>query len=474
MFFSDVKQRVQSLKKQLNSSSDVGSRLVEKGSACVGMVYIKSMIDNALFVDGICKPIADSEQISLQLLATEIIKTADVAEIEMEQAADKILLGNVVLIISGEEKLLAVDILKYPARIPSEPPTSFVIQGPREGFTEDIRTNITLIRRRFYNKNLVLKDVFVGRYSNTRITIAFLKGIASKEVVNEIIEKLKSIDTDGIIDSHYIIKHLEKHPSSLFKQVGSMEKPDIVAAKMLEGRVAMIIDGSPIVLTLPFLFFEEVQASNDYYNSYIYSSFIRVVRLLGILIAVVIPGIYIALRVFHQNIIPIKFLITITNTTKGLPFTPFLEMLFISLLFQILYEVSLRLPSYLGLATSIVGALILGDTGVKAGLISPPGVIIVALAKIALYTVPEQAYQLTILQYLFLFIGGSVGLIGIIGFLVYLVIYLASLDSYGAPYLAPYAPRVFPDLEDGVFMKPTNSMKMRPQSFKNANKTRQK
>lgn len=473
MLFSEVQKKVEQLKTQLNSSSDVGTRIIKKDTASVGIVYLKSMVDNALFVDGICKPIVACKQVSLQNLTT-IISTAEVTEIDVSQASEKVLQGNVVIVLSGEEKMLAVDILKYPARMPAEPPTSSVIQGPREGFTEDIRTNITLIRRRFYNKNLVLKDLNVGKYSNTRITVAYLKGVANKDVVKEVVDKLNKIDVDGIIDSYYIIKYLEKHPRSLFKQVGSMEKPDIIAAKMLEGRVAIIVDGSPIVLTVPFLFFEEIQASNDYYNSYIYSSFIRIVRLLGIMIAVVIPGIYIALRIYHQNVIPIKFLITITNTTKGLPFTPFLEMLFISLLFQILYEVSLRLPSYLGLATSIVGALILGDTGVKAGLISPPGVIIVALAKIALYTIPEQAYQLTILQYLFLFVGGSMGMIGIVGLLVYLVIYLASLDSYGAPYLAPYAPRVYNDLEDGVFMEPTNSMKFRPQSFKNNNRKRQK
>ncbi len=473
MFLSDVKSKIDFFKKQLNSPSDVGTRIIQKDNSCVGLVYLKSMVDNALFVDGICKPIIHCKNLSFNNLIS-CISVSEVTQIENNQALNKILQGNVVLIISGEEKLLAVDILKYPARVPSEPPTSSVIQGPREGFTEDIKTNITLIRRRFYNKNLVLKDLFVGRYSNTRITLAYLNGVADDKVVKDITDRLNKIDVDGIIDSYYIIKYLEKHPKSLFKQVGSMEKPDIIAGKILEGRVAIIVDGSPIVLTLPFLFFEEVQSSNDYYNSYIYSSFIRIVRLLGIMISVVIPGIYIALRIYHQNVIPIKFLITITNTTKGLPFTPFLEMLFISLLFQILYEVSVRLPSYLGLATSIVGALILGDTGVKAGLISPPGVIIVALAKIALYTVPEQAYQLTILQWLFLFVGGSMGLLGIVGFLVYLVVYLASLDSYGAPYLAPYAPRVYNDLEDGVFMEPTNNMKYRPQSFKNKNKKRQK
>lgn len=473
MLFYDVESRLEKIKRQLNFSSDVGTRIIQKSTAKVGIVYLKSMVDSALFADGICRPIIESQHVDIENLSSKI-SAAQITQASFDQACEKVLAGNVVILISEQENILAVDILKYPARVPSEPPTSSVIQGPREGFTEDIRTNITLIRRRFYNKNLVLKDLFVGKYSHTRITLAYLKGVANKQVVDEITKKLESIKVDGIIDSHYIIKHLEKHPRSLFKQVGSMEKPDIIAAKILEGRVAIIVDGSPIVLTLPFLFFEEVQASNDYYNSYIYASFIRCVRLFAIIIAVVVPGIYIALRVFHQNIIPIKFLITITNTTKGLPFTPFLEMLFISLLFQILYEVSLRLPSYLGLATSIVGALILGDTGVKAGLISPPGVIIVALAKIALYTVPEQAYQLTILQYLFLFIGGSLGILGIVGLLVYLVVYLASIDGYGAPYLAPYAPRVYSDLNDALFMQPTNQMKFRPQSFKNRNKTRQK
>lgn len=475
MLFLDVQKELDSLKHQLSSSSDIATRIVQKPNKQIGLVYLKSMIDGALFTEGVMEPLVRTkEDITLQSLTTGIIKTADVSEIEQDEAIEKLLKGGVIIVVQGEGKFVVADILKFPARVPSEPPTSAVIQGPREGFTEDILTNITLLRRRFYNKNLVLNDLYVGRYSNTRIVIAYLKGVADKSVVKEIKSKLEKIDIDGIIDSHYIIKFLEKNPESLFKQVGSVEKPDIIAAKMLEGRVAIMVDGSPIVLSLPFVFFEEIQSSNDYYNSHIYSSFIRIVRLLGILIAVIVPGAYISLRIFHQNVIPIKFLVTITNTTQGLPFTPFLEMLFISLLFQILYEVSLRLPSYLGLATSIVGALILGDTGVKAGLISPPGVIVIALAKIALYTVPEQAYQLTILQYLFLFVGGSLGMLGIVGLMIYLVLYLASIDSYGAPYLAPFAPRVSSDLKDGLVMSATLNMKTRPQSFKNRNKTRQK
>ena len=474
MLFSNLEDKIDWLEKELNNSSDIASRMIEKGGDKLGLVFIKSMIDNLLFIEGVYEPLLLCEnKLNVDVL-TAIIKSADVNKISLKESVEKILMGNVVIIFEKDEQCLAIDIQKYPARIPSEPPTSAVLQGPREGFTEDIKTNITLIRRRFYNRNLILKDVFVGKYSNTRVVLAFLKGVADKKLVKEIESKLQKIDIDGIIDSHYIIKFLEKNPDSLFKQVGSVEKPDIIAAKILEGRVAILVDGSPIVLTLPFLFFEEIQASNDYYNSHIYSSFIRVVRLLSIFISVIVPGAYIAMRVFHQNIIPIKFLVTITNTTRGLPFTPFLEMLFISLLFQILYEVSLRLPSYLGLATSIVGALILGDTGVKAGLISPPGVIVIALAKIALYTVPEQAYQLTVLQYLFLIVGGSIGMIGIVGLMIYLVVYLSSIDSYGCPYLAPFAPRVKSDLKDGVIMGTTKQMKTRPKSFKNHNLKRQK
>lgn len=474
MLFLSLEQRIDGIKKQLNCSSDIASRMLETSSARVGLIYLKSMIDNELFLNGICEPISKAEKISVTALVNDIVKTAEIEEIDESEAVGKILAGGVIIIVDGEEKIAAADIQDYPARTPTEPPTSAVIQGPREGFVEDIKTNITLIRRRFYSENLIINEMKVGKQTSTKVVVAYLKGIANKKIVSEVKSRLKKIDVDGVVDSHYILKYLEDRPDSLFKQVGNIEKPDIVAAKMLEGKVAIIVDGSPMVLTVPFVFFEELQSSNDYYNNHVYASFIRMIRLIGMMIAVIVPGVYIGLRIHHQNVIPIKFLITIINSTKGLPFTPFLEMLFIALLFQILYEVSLRLPNYLGLATSIVGALILGDTGVKAGLISPPGVIIVALAKIALYTVPEEAYQLTILQYLFLIVGGSLGMLGVIGLFLYLIIYLASIDPYGVPYLAPFAPKVLNDLQDAMFMQTTKSMKKRPKTFRSPNKTRQK
>ena len=446
-----------------------------KNGKKLGLVYLCSMTDETLFTQSIYDPIQKVKaELTLENLYGKILMSDKVEKITKDEVIEKILRGCVVIFLEGEEGLLAVDILSFPIRMPSEPPTSPVIRGPREGFTEDIKTNITLIRRRFYTQDLVFKDFNVGKYSQTLISIAYIDKIVDKKIVKEVEKRIKSIKIDGIIDAFYISKYLEKKPLSFFKGVGNSEKPDVIASKMLEGRVAVIVDGSPIVLTVPFIFLEDLQGNNDYYTSNYYATLIRYVRLIGLLVAIASSGAYLALRLFHFNVIPTKFLITISDTTQSIPFTPFIELLFISLLFQILYEVSLRLPSYLGLATSIVGALILGDTGVNAGLISPPGVIVIALSKIAVYTLPEQAPQITLLQFIFLVLGGSLGLLGIVGGLVYIVNYLNSIDSYGAPYLAPYSPRVEGDLKDALTKKSFVNMTKRPMSYSVKDRVRQK
>lgn len=474
MPFLNVKEKIESIKKSFHMGCDFGERLLSKEQGTVGFVYLKSMVDNLLFSQSIYLPLEKFEgDINATILTNKVIQCNDVRQIQESEVVDCILKGGVVLIFQNGD-YLNVDIQKFPSRIPSEPPTSPVIQGPREGFVEDIKTNMTLLRRSIRSKDLVLKSFFVGKYSNTQVVVAYIDGIADKSIVDKVCQKIEKISIDGIIDSFYVLSFLQDRPNSLFKQIGNTEKPDVVSAKMLEGKVAIIVDNSPIVLTVPFVIFEELQNSNDYYTNHHYSSLVRVIRMLGMLIAIISPGLYLALELYHYNLLPLNFLITIADTAQGLPFTPFLEILFIFLLFQVLYEVSLRLPSYLGLATSIVGALILGDTGVKAGLISPPGVIIVALAKIALYTIPEQASQVSVLQVIFIILGGSLGLGGLVAGMVYFVNYLNTIDSFGTPYLAPYSPRVPEDLKDGVFKSPINDMKTRPKTFKNKNKVRSK
>lgn len=466
--------------------------LVQKNIKChnenMTLIFLKSMIDENYLIEGILRPIMDfniklvqkdfedeNEVVNLETLKKQILITSSIETLTEISEIKKAVFSNKVLIfLEKESGCLAVDIEKYPVRLPAEPPTSSVVKGPREGFVEDIKTNLTLLRRRLATDKFKIIDLKVGKYSQTRVSIAYINGVAKKHIVNSIKNKISKINIDGIVDSYYILKFLEPKKHSMFKQVGSCEKPDIVASKILEGRVAVIVDNSPIVLTLPFIFLEDLQSSNDYYSSNHYASFMRLIRLFGIFMSIIVPGFYLSLRFYHYNIMPYKSLITIGNSTQNLPLTPFLEIVFILALFQLLYEVSLRLPQYLGIATSIVGALILGDTGVKAGLISPPGVMIIALSMIAIYTVPDQADQLNLLRVIFIILGGGLGLFGMVAGVVFILSYLNSLENYGSPYFAPYSPTLKNDMKDALFKVSLIDMKTRPESITNRNKVRMK
>jgi spore germination protein KA len=258
----------------------------------------------------------------------------------------------------------------------------------------------------------------------------------------------------------------------MFKQIGNTEKPDIACAKMLEGRVVVLVDGSPLALTLPFVLLEDFQSADDYYKDSSHASFVRVLRIASCFITALLPGLYIAMQMFHYKAVPLSFLVTIINSTQGLPLTPVTEILFVLVLFEILYEASLRMPEYLGIALSVVGALILGDTAVKAGLISSPAVMIVALSGITLYTIPDQANQLSLLRVMFTIVGAALGFYGIIVLGLFFVVYLCDYDNYRSPYLAPFAPIIKEDLKDSVLKVPLTQMRYRPKSVYNKNRRR--
>lgn len=474
MLFSCTKN-VSTIKQKLNSCFDVIDKSFSVANKSLAILYIKSLVNNDLLSLALLNPIYNAKEIkSVSQIKNDIIRLGDMTlETEEKKVLEGVLDGKVALFLEGDSTCLLIDIKNVPARAPSEPPTSAVIYGPRMGFTENVAINLAMIRKRLPSPSFVVKNFMIGRHTKTKVLVCFLQGVASNKTVKEICKKIEKINIDGVIDSSYILSYFQGK-GSVFKRAGLAEKPDIVTAKLLEGRVGILVDGSPIALTLPFMVFEDLQNSNDYYTNPIYSTFLRIIRLLGLFIAVVLPGLYLSLRLYHFKVLPLRFLITISNTTEGLPFTPFMEILFILILFQILYEVSLRLPQYLGLATSIVGALILGQTGVSAGLISPPGVIIIAMSIIAVYTISDQIAQVTILRAVFLIIGGTVGVLGIVGASLYFVHELATLNQYGTSYLAPYAPRTQADLKDGLTMKPITKMKKRPESIRTENKTRQK
>jgi spore germination protein KA len=305
----------------------------------------------------------------------------------------------------------------------------------------------------------------IGKYSNTPVTICYIKGIADQKLVEKLKNKLKSIDIDAVLDSSYIAKYLSEHKTSMFKQVGNTEKPDILTAKIMEGRVAVFVEGSPIALTVPYLLVEDFQSPSDYYNSPYTATVSRIIRLISVVIAVILPSFFVAAELFHLQLIPLSFLITIVNSIKGIPLSPSYEMFFTVLIFEILNETSIRMPKYMGMVVSIVGGLVLGETAVTAGVISAPTLMIVALSGICLYTVPELEKNFSLVRLIFLVIGGSVGIYGLILASAILVVYLVTFENYSTPLFAPFSPLITPDLKDGVWRGFISQQKTRPISI---------
>lgn len=459
-----------------NSKELIVKEISTEKNKCA-VIYLLGITDTIALSKLVITPILEIKNKLTPSTTPSKLPLAEVqAEKENEKVISSILKGKGILIIDGYEEVLVLAIDKFKERALAEPPTSTVLKGPREGFVESLKTNLSILRKILATPKLRTSSTEVGKYTHTSVTIVYIDGLADKKVVEDVKKKIGSIDIDGVIDSHYITQFLEERKNSMFKQIGNSEKPDIVASKLLEGRIAILVDGSPIVLTVPFVYLEDIQSSDDYYSNNMRASFVRWIRILGIFISILSPGLYIAVVLHHYKAIPLKFLITIINTTKGLPLTPFAEILFVLLLFEILYEASLRMPKYLGMALSIVGALILGDTAVKAGLISPPSVMIVAISGLSIYCVPDQGPQLYLLRILFTFAGGALGIFGLTALMIFIILYLCDFDSYGGAYFAPIAPLVIDDLKDSIIRSNITEMKTRPKSFnhKLKNKVRQR
>ena len=480
MLTKSLKDNLSKMKEKYHNSQDLIVReFVSFGKINSAVVYIDGSVDKQFLISGVLNPLQTSpppkKDDVTDYAVSKIVAFAQ-AKVESDESTIITNLNNgfCTIFFENTTSVVCVDSTKWPVRLPSEPPTSAVINGPREGFVEDIVTNVALIRKRLKTPDVIFDKMEVGRYSKTQVRVCYIHGIVHPKIVKKIKDKIKNIDIDGVVDSSYISAFLEDRRHSVFRQVGTSEKPDIIASKLLEGRVAVIVDGSPIVLTLPYVLWEDFQSSNDYYTTPMRATIQRWLRAFGALIAIILPGCYVAVMLYHYKIIPIKLLISIANSIQGIPLSPFLEVLFIIFLFEILYEASLRMPRYLGLALSVVGALILGDTAVKAGLVSPPAVMIVALTGVMSYTVPNQTSQISFLRLVFTFLGGILGFYGIIIGGLFLAGYLCSIKNYGAPYLAPLGPFVAKDQKDAIFKKPITSQITRPKSFPNVNNRRLK
>ena len=472
-FAGEIEKDIAAVKDFLPADDILIYRFETEDKKACAAVYADGITDKELLGQLVAKPLSLSPapktaQDARQLLYFPETKPAK----DVQTACDEILAGNPLLLIDGIAEGTTLGTKKVSLRAIMEPQTSITVKGPREGFIEDVKTNMGLIRRRLKTPALRFVMLEVGRYSRTSVVLAYLDGVADPKAVRAIEARIRAADIDGVPDSSYIARFLARRPHSLFKQSGTTEKPDILCAKMLEGRVAVLTDGSPIALTLPYMLTEDFQSAQDYFVSPYRATVSRILRLFAVLLSVYLPALYVAAQLFRLRLIPFGLLVIISGGIRSISLSPGLEMFFLLAVLEILVEASVRMPKYVALALSVIGALVLGDTAVKAGLVSSPAIIIVAIAGISAYTVPDLTGTLSLVRILFVVAAGSIGPYGIVLLTALLLWYLVSAESCGVPLLAPFAPLVRRDLADALYKADLAALNRRPRSLRGKNRTR--
>ena len=471
---------LEKLEKDFYNQSDLKQRVLRPTSSQTTwtIAYLESMTGEKKVEESVIKPLLEwkGAQLDAQLVKDCVCTTA-LAEIltDYQSMQEKILNGYALLFEEGVPNLcVAFDTRFVTSRGITEPPTGNVSKGPREGFIEDAKTNISLLKKRIKHPSFVAQESKIGRYTQTSVYVCYISQVADKNTVKKILDKINSINIDGVVDSSYLARFLDCDKSGFFKTVGGAERPDTVTAKLLEGRIALVVDGSPIVLTLPYVFFEDIQATEDYYQSAVTTTLGRYLRLVSVVLAIFVPSLYVALQVFNYQILPAKFLITIITSTQAIPFRPFEEMLLVLVIFDILREANFRMPKIASISLSVVGAVVLGDAAVKAGLLGAPAVVIGALSGIGLYAMPDNTMLFSVLRIIFLVVGSLLGLFGLTLCGLALLAYVVSLNSFGAPYAAPFAPDILRDKQDALGKQPLEKIRYRPKMIKSKNEVRQR
>lgn len=382
---------------------------------------------------------------------------------DWETVHHAILCGETVILIDQQAQAFSVDTVGFEHRNITEPTSQTVVRGPQEGFTEALQTNITLIRRKIRDPNLWLEMNPVGRITKTKVAIMYMNGLVNETTLEEVRTRLQQIDIDGILESNYVEEFIQDKTYTVFPTINNSERPDVVAASLLEGRIAILVDGTPFVLMVPALFTQFLQSAEDYYHR---SDFglLRLIRYVAFFISLFGPSIYIAVTTFHQEMLPTDLLISLAAQREAIPFPAFIEALIMEITFELLREASIRMPRAIGTAISIVGALVLGQAAVEAGLVSPAMVIVVSITAIAGFIFPsfEIGISARILRFGFMGLAASFGFYGIFLGTIALVLHLCHLQSFGVPYMTPFAPFRVSDQKDNVIRMPWWKMYTRP------------
>jgi spore germination protein KA len=478
--FSDLKANLDFIKESLGNSSDITLREFqagEKGEHKLAVVFTEGLSNT----DAIQSFILDTlmEKIRYANLGQNvantgswdyILKSVSIPVGSLKEICNfqklffHLLSGDTILLMDGYHKCLAISLKGWADRGVQEPSAQTVVRGPKDGFSETLRTNTALIRRRIRDPNLRLETKQIGTKTQTDVSIMYLKDVANEKTVSEVKNRLNKINIDSILESGYIEELIQDEVYTPFPTVFNTERPDAVAAAILEGRIAILVDGTPFVLIVPALFAHFFQSSEDYYQRADIATAIRLLRYFSFFLSLLTPSAYIAVTTFHQEMLPTPLLISLAAQREGVPFPALVEALIMEITFEILREAGLRMPRVIGSSISIVGALVIGQAAVEAGIVSAMMVIIVALTAITSFIFP--AYNMSIpirmLRFLFMILAATFGLFGIILGLILMVLHLNSLRSFGIPYLAPNAPFILQDQKDNILRMPHWALFARP------------
>ncbi|WP_342422766.1 spore germination protein [Paenibacillus sp. FSL E2-0178] len=472
------------IKEQLTDCSDAVYQSIHVyGHSCM-LIYIPAIVDMLSLQEFVSSPLkseANSEpawpQFMERLDRGSAFAIPYMKAFHPDRAVELIVSGNPVLCIEGLPYVYYFEITQYQKRAVSESQNELVVIGPQEAFIEDVQTNLSLLRHKIKHADLKTKHFSIGRYTKTDVYLVYIEGLCKPEILAEMEEKLNNLSVDGILGISYLAEHMRQGHFSPFPIYQYTERPDSVAASLMEGRISILQDGTPSALLAPVTFFALLQSSEDYYQNFYAGSWIRLVRFFFSLISMILPSLYVAITTFHAQIIPSNLLITIAAARENIPFSALTEALLMELTFEALREAGTRIPKPVGQTVSIIGGIVIGQAAVQAGIVSAPMVIVVSITGIASYIIPHLELGLTfrLLRFVLLILGGTMGLIGV--FIAVFIIYghLANLKSFGTPFLQPVAPLVLEDWKDTVVRVPSQYMTERSSSYTDRkNKRRQK
>lgn len=442
------------------------------------LVYLDGMVDSMQLNEGITEPLITVETANecsgiAEYIEKQILFARDVKrKSKVNEILQGIMYGEVLILIDESTEALMVDAKGFKTRGINEPQDERVLQGPREGFEEAALLNLAMIRRKLQTPDLCTEMMRVGRRSDTMVYVCYLGSLADESKVEEIKRRIKKIDIDGILDSNYIAENIRDHRFSFFKTCGSTERPDVVAAKLLEGRIALIVDGTPVAVTFPFLFSENFQSDEDYYLNFLVASVGRFLRYIAFFLAISIPAIFIAISSFHRELLPTGLAISVASLRGGVPFAPLTECLIMIFVFESLKETGVRMPQSLGHALSIVGGLVVGQAAVDARIISTPMLIVIALSGISGLMIPRLKGAVFYLRLILVFLSALFGLLGYLAGVAVVIMHILSLNSLGVDYTVSLRKADLQSLKDTLWRAPWGNMIKRP--FFNRNIIRNK